>query len=1059
MSSPNQSTAKSELETNHIEEENSCHLVSHEEENKYLNELLPNLSLKNFEPKKEIFEFNSHEVYWSTENYFRIIYFKLNEIKQFKDSKIPAEFKNIPIEFSETNRKMNMDIKFEFDEESFNFNLKFTNFLKENNNVNKEKLFSQYDEEKDSHVTPDETYLNIDCMDKDNKVDISCETDQMRSGSKKSSNNKFKKGEKVNSVDFQEEVLLDFNHTEQSFQRVVNVETDDINHIDSNKDNGVDYCDDQKSSLNNNYEFITSSDNILRGRAKKNSFKITNAKDRKNKKANNNNINLDINLNTLQTLELTSDLTYQEINTQANNINNRKPIFTKAPSQKVTQLVKGDETQEMDSEINFNDNNKAIEGKLIIENDLYKTETLYRPDDQNNPNTIENLYSDDNNENHGMRNYKNSNANAVENKLKRITRARKAMKTTQFIDLTCDKEDENTANMNENINSCNYDISNISSTISYKNFDCKSEKSTKNKLDNRKKSEACDKISKNTLKSQNIMDSGISEKNSEEEAEKESYKKINNIDKLADCNIFASERSNNNDYYLNDNSDRNQKNLKSDFILERLEKYEINPLARNDEDPEELNNEKYSRVIQNKSDFLNLISEEDIKFDLKINNWNQQKKSFAYLTGKKLFLKKRLTEYNLLAKYEDIIFDSKDFYLVKLIFSSKKKAKPANKIFCGIQNEKNTCYLNSIFQILFNLKLLRKQIFNILSNEGTPLFLMQQAFFEMQKQNKMDIRLLGFIRAMGWDESVQNDFTEIFFFIFEMLSEHEKSLKGESQLNKNCTGIYRTHIKCNEINYESIKPEPFLLLQLDISGCKNLIQCFENFLSVEKMTEENKYELEDRSKHEAIKSLHFEALPPILFISLTRFEYKEQIMKKFDKVEYEEFIDLGNYIMNKSKNKSEEKFYKDKTHKYELYGVVVHDGNAEGGHYYTFFKENKSRNWIKFNDSKTMYVSEKDVFENNFGGKEKHIAVYENGDISVEYSGNSRTAYILVYLQKDKIEEILADVTDADVRLKPNLFYNFNQLLRTILIYLYILLINNTKKIVVYLKVKLISFS
>jgi hypothetical protein len=98
--------------------------------------------------------------------------------------------------------------------------------------------------------------------------------------------------------------------------------------------------------------------------------------------------------------------------------------------------------------------------------------------------------------------------------------------------------------------------------------------------------------------------------------------------------------------------------------------------------------------------------------------------------------------------------------------------------------------------------------------------------------------------------------------------------------------------------------------------------------------------------------------------------------------------------------------------------VVVHDGNAEGGHYYVYFKENKSRNWVKFNDSKTIYVSEFDVFEKNFGGQEKHISVYDNGDISTEYLGNSRTAYILIYLQKDKIEEILADITEADVRFK-----------------------------------------
>ncbi|KAA6386230.1 MAG: putative ubiquitin carboxyl-terminal hydrolase [Streblomastix strix] len=44
-------------------------------------------------------------------------------------------------------------------------------------------------------------------------------------------------------------------------------------------------------------------------------------------------------------------------------------------------------------------------------------------------------------------------------------------------------------------------------------------------------------------------------------------------------------------------------------------------------------------------------------------------------------------------------------------------------------------------------------------------------------------------------------------------------------------------------------------------------------------------------------------------------------------------------------------------YKFRLVGVVVHSGNAAGGHYYSYIRErNPPYRWIKFNDNKTHYV-------------------------------------------------------------------------------------------------------
>ena len=48
---------------------------------------------------------------------------------------------------------------------------------------------------------------------------------------------------------------------------------------------------------------------------------------------------------------------------------------------------------------------------------------------------------------------------------------------------------------------------------------------------------------------------------------------------------------------------------------------------------------------------------------------------------------------------------------------------------------------------------------------------------------------------------------------------------------------------------------------------------------------------------------------------------------------------------------------------YQLHAICVHDGGADGGHYFTFIKDHKENKWRKFNDFKIWEVEESEVFE------------------------------------------------------------------------------------------------
>jgi hypothetical protein len=49
--------------------------------------------------------------------------------------------------------------------------------------------------------------------------------------------------------------------------------------------------------------------------------------------------------------------------------------------------------------------------------------------------------------------------------------------------------------------------------------------------------------------------------------------------------------------------------------------------------------------------------------------------------------------------------------------------------------------------------------------------------------------------------------------------------------------------------------------------------------------------------------------------------------------------------------------------RYHLHAICVHDGSAEGGHYFTFIKDHYQDIWRKFNDIRVTTVSEAEVME------------------------------------------------------------------------------------------------
>lgn len=54
---------------------------------------------------------------------------------------------------------------------------------------------------------------------------------------------------------------------------------------------------------------------------------------------------------------------------------------------------------------------------------------------------------------------------------------------------------------------------------------------------------------------------------------------------------------------------------------------------------------------------------------------------------------------------------------------------------------------------------------------------------------------------------------------------------------------------------------------------------------------------------------------------------------------------------------------------YNLAGVLVHNGTAESGHYYSFIKNRDDDKWYEFNDSSVREFKVENLPEECYGGK------------------------------------------------------------------------------------------
>ena len=273
----------------------------------------------------------------------------------------------------------------------------------------------------------------------------------------------------------------------------------------------------------------------------------------------------------------------------------------------------------------------------------------------------------------------------------------------------------------------------------------------------------------------------------------------------------------------------------------------------------------------------------------------------------------------------------------------------------GLKNEGNSCYRNSIIQILTNL--------NIIKNKYIHKYTNKFNYNEQNDQHEFLIYLLDLI----------NDTTSIKYKIPEYKknilinnnnTEFNKKIIIKSYKNffddglkinndKDLNNIYISDIyhfigqlihilKCNNCNYTKINFEIFRTLNLNIPNNihnPTIYDCI-NYTFIEKILD---FKCKKCKKNEIIKKTYLWRLPKYLSVLFIRNIFNNNNYIKNNKnILFDKDILLNNYLYP---------FITEKNNIiYNLNSIAYHFGNVNNGHCISIIKNKNNNNWLLCDD-------------------------------------------------------------------------------------------------------------
>ena len=389
-------------------------------------------------------------------------------------------------------------------------------------------------------------------------------------------------------------------------------------------------------------------------------------------------------------------------------------------------------------------------------------------------------------------------------------------------------------------------------------------------------------------------------------------------------------------------------------------------------------------ILKNKNDNNKLkepVPKTIIKDDNNVSNDNDDNNNYN-----------DINDNNKKEEIKEIIYNAKDnIGTLKVNNNNIGKEKIEKIIYhkLGIQNIGNTCYANSLLQILLHCKIFIENYYDFINKKNLDINTMSYKFYEIcQKIRNIGvyvnyINISEFMYYLGFKHKQysgynQHDTQEFCRLLLEDFSrelnrvrdieiyKEIKYSKPESKIN--CEFEFTEYFKRREnsiiydlyystiiskftclcqhetYSFQNIMDIPLLLPKdikvIDLEGL--LSEYFKSeILEFETICEKCKKILNHK------KDLNIVRPPKILILSLQRINYQlkvknECLVKIPEMLDIKEFIDFDFGYGNNSV--------------YELYSIINHVGKIDFGHYYSYIKLYDDNLWYEFDDSNVNLI-------------------------------------------------------------------------------------------------------
>ena len=156
---------------------------------------------------------------------------------------------------------------------------------------------------------------------------------------------------------------------------------------------------------------------------------------------------------------------------------------------------------------------------------------------------------------------------------------------------------------------------------------------------------------------------------------------------------------------------------------------------------------------------------------------------------------------------------------------------------------------------------------------------------------------------------------------------------------------------CCKCEYITSNHEPILVIPLTLKEEYNSIyDCLNEFTQKEVLDKKNKWKCDNCNEIvQPQKEMKFWDLANVLIFSIKAFRLNAKMEKH---IEYPKKLNMKKYCINKGKK-----------HIYDLCGLCIHNGNLNGGHYYSICKDYTENEWRIHNDTHVSSISLEDVLK------------------------------------------------------------------------------------------------